>query len=663
MLANFKIGPRLYAGFGLVLALMVLLAGAVTLKLWQTHVDIVQYRATALNTNQIARIQANVLMTRLGVKDFVKTGSDQSIAIVRERLSAAMARFDEAADLEMSEQERRQLVEMRAGLEEYGRTFETVTMLQQERNALVEVMDNRGPLATEAIEGLLEVVRQKNDVEAAAAIAVALEDVTLARLAAYKFLLSNQQADMDTALAYKKDALAKLDKAGTVVGAERVAPIVQDLRVYEGAMREVGSVIDKRNALITGTLDRIGPEVADLIEQMKLDYKAVQDRLGPEMQANADQSMIIVLSVSALAVILGVVAAFVIGRSISNPVQGLTAAMGRLSENDLDTEIPSTDSRDEIGLMARAVQVFKENMIRTREMEAEEKRQRAENDRRSREMAAAVAAFQEQIAARLEALRDVSGELTRSAGDLTDVAGQSKQQSAEASAAAHQTSANVQSVSAAAEEMDASFGEIVTQVNRAGQSVSATSGRARETLASMEDLKSQSEAIAQVIELINGISEQTNLLALNATIEAARAGEAGKGFAVVASEVKNLANQTSKATEEIAAKIKQVQDACVTSADAVQSIATSIEEVNEISAAISAAVEQQQAATNEITRNMQEASNGTEQLSNSINRVSAASDRTSETVDGVTQAARRTETEAGAMNEAITSFIERVRAA
>ncbi|SDF40785.1 methyl-accepting chemotaxis protein [Thalassobaculum litoreum] len=662
-LSNLKISARLFSGFGIVLGLMVLLAATVSVNLLGTSQDVVDYRRTAVNTNQIGRIQANLLATRLAVKDFVKTGSDSAIAAVRERHAASMALFTEAEQSIKNSQRKAALAGMHAQMEQYGQTFEEVTALQVKRNELVAILNTIGPSATASLEATVDIVSGNGKPVQIAALVIAMEDLLAMRLEANKFLLDNRHQDLESAIAFKLAGKKNAEMLRGVVDDAVVDTLVRQLTAYENTLRSVGEVIEQRNTLITGTLDRIGPQVAEEIETMKLDYKSVQDTLGPQMQSDTENSVVVSIAVATVAVIVGVLAALLITRSIAGPVGGLTSAMGRLSDGDVATQIPSTEQKDEIGLMARAVQVFKDNMIRAQELEEQEKIQQAERNRRTEAVEMAVNDFQSQITERLEALRGVSDELGQSADTLTGVASETKEQSTGAAAASDQTAANVQSVSAAAEEMDSSFGEIVSQVSRASTSVENTSGRARQTLISIEDLQEQSEGIAQVIELITGIAEQTNLLALNATIEAARAGDAGKGFAVVASEVKSLATQTGKATEEISDKIRRVQEACGISVGAVRAIVTSIEEVNEISAAISAAVEQQKAATSEITRNMQEAAKGTEQLSSNIARVNEASDRTSSTVGGVTTAARRTEAEAVAMKDAIDGFIQRVKAA
>ena len=663
MLSDIKIGTRLIGAFAVVLGLMVLLAGVVSVNLLSTRDDISNYRETATSTSEITLIETDVLLTKLGVEEYVRTGAEVAVITVKDRLAETMDLLDRAAERAPDASIAERLEAMRGQLQEYGRVFDEVIARQQMRDELVTIMQFKGPVATQALEATIEDVSNFGVPDQAAALAFTMKDLMAMRLDANKFLRNNNEQDMKSALAFSASAVKQTEVLRGTVDDSVIDKVLTDLADYQQTMQQVAAVSAERNELIQESLDQIGTEIATMLDTLKQDFQERQDTLGTDMQTLAETSVVVVLGVAAAAVVIGLAAAFVIGRSITGPVGGLTAAMGRLSDGDLETEIPSTGQKDEVGLMARAVQVFKDNMVRAREMEIEEKGRQEERNRRSQAMEAAITDFQSQIEDRLVALGEVSGELGRSAHTLTEVASETKEQSAGAAAASGQTSSNVQSVSAAAEEMDSSFGEIVTQVSRASTSVESTSGRARDTLTAMEDLQAQSEAIAQVIELINGISEQTNLLALNATIEAARAGEAGKGFAVVASEVKSLATQSSNATEEIADKIRRVQASCSSSVEAVRAIVSSIEEVNEISAAISAAVEQQKAATSEITRNMQEAAKGTEQLSGNIARVSDATDRTSDTVGNVTEAARRTDGEAGAMRNAVETFIRRVQAA
>jgi methyl-accepting chemotaxis protein len=321
-------------------------------------------------------------------------------------------------------------------------------------------------------------------------------------------------------------------------------------------------------------------------------------------------------------------------RGISRPVVTMTAAMTRLAEGDHAAEIPARDRRDEIGQMAHAVEVFKENAIEIERLQAEqeemEKRAAAEKRRAMNDLADR---FSESVAAVVDAVSSAAGEMQSQARSLSATAEETSRQSTAVAAASEQASANVQTVASAAEELSGSIVEIGRQVAESTRIAEQAVEEAGRTNIAVTGLAEAAQKIGEVVSLINAIAEQTNLLALNATIEAARAGEAGKGFAVVASEVKSLATQTAQATEEIGAQISAMQAATGASVSAIEKIGGVISQISEIATAIASAVEQQGAATQEIARNVQQAAAGTDEVSSNIT--------------GVTQAAAETGTAAG----------------
>ncbi|WPZ34852.1 methyl-accepting chemotaxis protein [Thalassobaculum sp. OXR-137] len=663
-MTNMKIGTRLTGAFGVILALLAVMAGIVSFNLLESRQLVGEYRSTAMNSNQLSRVQAEVLTTRIYTKDVIAGANRTVIDSARAGLAAAIGLIDETMETIVDPDQARRLKTLHEMMETYGAGIDQVVDLDKRARLLERDLRGQAASLTAEVDTLMSAMA--DDVDASWTISVLTmlsNDIEGMLGATLEFTESRNADHMKDALAANAKIADHLDTLRGAADAAALQRLSATQAEFQAGVGNLNALFAQRTAATVGTLERIGPEAAELIDTMRDAYEEIQDGIGSAMQSNVETSLLVAVSVSAVMVLLGALAAVVIGRSIARPIIALTRAMGRLSEGDLDADIPSTEQKDEIGLMARAVQVFKENMIRAKALEAEEERQQEARDRRAEAVERAIQDFQTRIAERLDALRGVSDELSHSADTLTGVAAETKEQSTNAAAASGQTAANVQSVSAAAEEMDSSFGEIVGQVTRASTSVETTSDRARDTLMAIEELKDQSESIVQVVELINSIADQTNLLALNATIEAARAGDAGKGFAVVASEVKSLATQTGKATEEIAEKIRRVQASCVASVEAVREIVDRIEEVNSISAAIAAAVEEQKAATSEITRNMLEAARGTEQLSESITRVSDATDRTSVTVGGVTEAARQTSTEAGEIKTAIDRFIHEVQAA
>jgi methyl-accepting chemotaxis protein len=327
-------------------------------------------------------------------------------------------------------------------------------------------------------------------------------------------------------------------------------------------------------------------------------------------------------SVSAMVFLLIGAGIFGVAFGVIRPMAEMTNVMKGLAGGDLDVSVPALSRGDEVGAMARAVQVFRENALRVRSMESEQTglKLKAEGDRKAA-MQAMADGFDSAIGKIIQTVSTASSELESSAGRLTKTAEVTQTLSATVAAASEQSSASAQSAAAAAEEMASSVLEIGRQVQGSHKISQQAVSQIERTNARIADLTQSAGRIGEVVKMIGAVAEQTNLLALNATIEAARAGEAGRGFAVVASEVKALAAQTAKATEEISDQIGQMQSATSQSVSAIEEIGGTISRIAEISQAIAAAVEEQGAATQEISRNVQQAAQGAIQVASSITDV------------------------------------------
>jgi methyl-accepting chemotaxis protein len=371
-----------------------------------------------------------------------------------------------------------------------------------------------------------------------------------------------------------------------------------------------------------------------------------------------------IMATIALAAALCIVMGYIIVSGVSRPITAMTDAMRRLAGGDMSASIPGAERKDEIGKMASAVLVFKDNAIETERLRAEQaEAEKLAAERRKRDMHQLADAFEGAVGQIIETVSSASTELEASASTLTSSAERTQQTTTAVAAASEQASTNVQSVASATEELSSSVNEISRQVQDSARMAAEAVDQARKTNDRVGELSKAAARIGDVVELINTIAGQTNLLALNATIEAARAGEAGRGFAVVASEVKALAEQTAKATGEIGQQIAGIQSATQDSVGAIKEISGTIERLSEISSTIAAAVEEQGAATQEISRNVQQAAQGTHEVSANITQVQRGASETGSASSQVLSAAQSLSQDSNRLKLEVGKFLNTVRAA
>lgn len=382
-----------------------------------------------------------------------------------------------------------------------------------------------------------------------------------------------------------------------------------------------------------------------------------------QAEATFDSSvMLIGVATAIVLALLGWSIVFV-GRNVTSPIAQITDTMSELAGGNKTVVIPFTSRRDEIGAMAGAVEVFKENMIRNDDMVAAQETERKAKEVRAENISKRTANFDNVIKLVLNTVSSASQQMEASAQTMQAAAEETNVQSTAVAAASEQASTNVQTVAAATEELSSSIAEISRQVAESTKVVAQAVQEATKTKDLVRGLDEAAGRIGRVVALITDIAEQTNLLALNATIEAARAGEAGKGFAVVASEVKNLANQTAKATEEIGGQIDGIQSATKSSVDAIERIFGTIERVNTISTTIASAVEEQGAATKEIARNVEQAASGTKEVSTNIVGVTQAAGETGQVSTQVLEAARELAVQSTTLRTEVDTFLHDIKAA
>jgi methyl-accepting chemotaxis protein len=418
-------------------------------------------------------------------------------------------------------------------------------------------------------------------------------------------------------------------------------------------LRRDASLGDHPAALYVGQIKNYAGQPVGVIEIIKdtTEYDAVA--------ASSRRNLIL----GTVAILAGaIVLAFLLGRGLSRPLTAITAIMNRLSSGDTEVKIPGSDRRDELGTMAKAVDVFRHNMIESRSMrEAQEaSKQQAEIEKKAlqRQMADR---FETDVKGVVAAVAQATTDMQRVAREITSSVNGTSERAAAAAAASEEASASVNTVAAATEELASSVAEIGRQVTHSSDVANSAVVKAGQTTELVGSLASAAEKIGEVLRLIGAIASQTNLLALNATIEAARAGEAGRGFAVVASEVKELASQTAKATEEIAGQVAAIQSATGNCVTAIGGISDTIREISAIATTIAAAVEQQDSATREIARSVQQAATGTSEVTMNVTGASQSADQSRSLADNVLAATGELSQQASALSGSVDTFLAGLR--
>jgi len=465
----------------------------------------------------------------------------------------------------------------------------------------------------------------------------------------------------------RKDFFAEADKFNNllddVLNPESVKGGIRNaVKAYAGVFRKYVAQMNDVDSQLT-LIDQDAHEMMPLADRIAKAAKRGESDAANQLTASQSHTKLLVMSIGIAVVALGLILSYLIGRSITRPLNGLAGAMARLAAGDTSVSIPATESNDEIGRMARTVLVFRDNAIERERLAGNEAETNRARERRSETIAARIRGFEQSVEQALAKLRGAAERLETAAAALN---GAADSVSAEARAAEERVaaaSANVGTAASSAEQLTGSIDAVAQQAAKSTEVAARAVSEAKRTVTTMSDLGNAATRIGEVIGLIQAIAGQTNLLALNATIEAARAGEAGRGFAVVASEVKSLAAQTGKATEEIAAQIGAIQSAAGDAAQAIEQVNAIIEDMSGIATTVAAAVEEQNTAVGAIAEGVNRASSEARSGAQAMSRVASRSQDARATAEDVKALAETLAAEAESLESEVRHFLTEVRAA
>ncbi len=473
---------------------------------------------------------------------------------------------------------------------------------------------------------------------------------------------------VDANIAEMEEMLAGLRKHMKSEDVGLVDAISQEMKAMDVVAGKIFDFVaafaqEQAMAIVAGDFAKIETKIGEQLVALKAYDTALAQAALDSLTATRTQIQQSMLIGGVLTVLVVAGLGIFVASSVSKRTANLTKVMTTLAGGELNVKVPYSKESDEIASMAKAVEVFKDNLIETEQRREEEKRKAREDQVRREKHDGLFRDFEASVSIVVSTVSHSAQEMRRYAESLSHSADEASKRAATVATGASQAASNVATAAAATEELTASIHEITRQVSDSTRTATAAVDEARLANQAVSSLSNAANKIGQVVQMISEIANQTNLLALNATIEAARAGEAGKGFAVVASEVKNLASQTAKATEDITTQISTMQQVVGEAVHAIQGMAHTIEKINSGATAISAAVEEQGAATSEIARSVQEASSGTKDVSDSIGTVMTAANETGQVAGEVLNAASALAGESTRLQEEVESFIKGMRAA